>query len=59
MAVARPLRLLGAATIILVLVLIFQVSKNSAPLVGSTGGKLSNGMKKDPLLDRTLPFLFP
>lgn len=53
MAVARPLRLLGAATIILVLVLIFQVSKNSAPLVGSTGGKLSNGMKKDPLLDPT------
>jgi mannosyltransferase len=51
MAVARPIRLLGAVGILMVLVLIFRLSKDSTPFV-SDGGKLVNGMKHDPLLDR-------
>lgn len=56
MAVARPIRLLGAASILLVLFLIFQLRKTATPLVGTfgSGDKLVNGMKKDPLLDRML-----
>lgn len=60
MAVARPIRLLGAASILLVLFLIFQLRKSAAPLVATFGSgdkltdKLTHGMTKDPLLDRTL-----
>ncbi|KAL2001495.1 hypothetical protein VTN02DRAFT_1677 [Thermoascus thermophilus] len=53
MAVARPIRLLGAATIIIVLVLVFQLTKHSTPLVGLKGEKLNHGMTRDPLLDPT------
>lgn len=52
MAVARPLRLLGAVTILLILVLIFQFSGSPTGFPGR--GKLASGMKKDPLLDRML-----
>lgn len=55
MAVARPIRMLGAASIILCLFLIFQLNKGPTTLLGSQG-KLSS-MKADPLLQRTFgPF---
>lgn len=50
MAVARPIRMLGAASIILCLFLIFQLNKGPTTLLGSQG-KLSS-MKADPLLQR-------
>lgn len=50
MAVARPIRMLGAAAIILCLFLIFQLNKGPTPLIGRQG-KLYNG-KSDPLLER-------
>jgi mannosyltransferase len=53
MAVARPIRLLGAFTILLVLILVFQFSRTSTPFIGK-GGRLTDGMKKDPLLDRMI-----
>lgn len=55
MAVARPIRMLGAASIILCLFLIFQLNKGPTTVLGSQG-KLSS-MKADPLLQRALvPF---
>lgn len=55
MAVARPIRMLGAASIILCLFLIFQLNKGPTTLLGSQG-KLSS-MKADPLLQRALVLL--
>lgn len=55
MAVARPIRMLGAASIVLCLFLIFQLNKGPTPLLRHQG-KLSS-MKSDPLLQRVLfPF---
>lgn len=48
MAVARPIRMLGAACILLCLFLLFQLNQGPTSL----GSRLLNGMKKDPLLDR-------
>ena len=50
MAVARPIRMLGAACIILCLFLIFQMN-NKGPSAIITKGPYE-GMKRDPLLDR-------
>lgn len=51
MAVARPIRMLGAASIVICLFLIFQLNKGPTPLIGRQGHRL-NGMKSDPLLER-------
>ena len=52
MAVARPIRMLGAASIVICLFLIFQLNKGPTPLIGRQGHRLFNGMKSDPLLER-------
>jgi hypothetical protein len=52
MAVARPIRMIGAACILLCLFLIFQINQSDGPSFISKGSKGYNGMKKDPLLDR-------
>lgn len=60
MAVARPIRMLGAASIVICLFLIFQLNKGPTPLIGRQGHRLFNGMKSDPLLERAWmlrPFL--
>ncbi|OXV07039.1 hypothetical protein Egran_05195 [Elaphomyces granulatus] len=49
MAVARPIRVLGAACILLILFLVFEITKPFIPQYG----KLGQGMKRDPLLDPT------
>jgi mannosyltransferase len=59
MAVARPIRMLGAACILLCLFLIFQVNQSHGPSFISKGSKDYNGMKKDPLLDRESHLRFP
>jgi mannosyltransferase len=51
MAVARPIRVLGAACILLILFLVFEISRPFTPKYG----KLTHGMKSDPLLDRKEP----
>lgn len=51
MAIARPIRMLGAACILLTLFLVFQL--NNEPQ--NTTSKLTHGMTRDPLLDRVLP----
>jgi len=48
MAIARPIRMLGAVCILLCLFLVFQLRQDS---FGSTS-KLRHGMTRDPLLDR-------
>jgi mannosyltransferase len=48
MAIARPIRMLGAACILLCLFLVFQLHQSPS----SDGSKLIHGMKKDPLVDR-------
>lgn len=48
MAIARPIRMLGAACILLCLFLVFQLHQSSS----EEGSKLAQGMKKDPLVDR-------
>jgi mannosyltransferase len=48
MAVARPIRVLGAACILLMLFLVFEITRPFTPQYG----KLGQGMKRDPLLDR-------
>ncbi|EAL86030.1 hypothetical protein KXW98_001409 [Aspergillus fumigatus] len=53
MAVARPIRMIGAACILLCLFLIFQVNQSHGPSFISKGSKEYNGMKRDPLLDPT------
>lgn len=53
MAIARPIRLLGALGILLVISVIFYVSHPTQSLI-SIGSRLTDGMKRDPLLDRTL-----
>lgn len=59
MAVARPIRMLGAASIVICLFLIFQLNKGPSPLIGRQGHRLFNGMKSDPLLERAYtPLLF-
>jgi mannosyltransferase len=47
MAVARPIRVLGAACILLMLFLVFEVTRPFTPQYGKL-----EGMKRDPLLDR-------
>ncbi|KAJ5319008.1 hypothetical protein N7541_006628 [Penicillium brevicompactum] len=49
MAIARPIRMLGAACILLCLFLVFQLHQGSS----EEGTKLTHGMKKDPLVDPT------
>jgi hypothetical protein len=49
MAIARPIRMLGAACILLCLFLVFQLHQSPS----EEGSKLTHGMKKDPLVDRT------
>ena len=51
MAIARPIRMLGAACILLCLFLVFQLNQSSS----EEGTKLTHGMKKDPLVDRGYP----
>lgn len=51
MAIARPIRMLGAACILLCLFLVFQLNQSSS----EEGTKLTHGMKKDPLVDRAYP----
>lgn len=51
MAIARPIRMLGAACILLTLFLIFNLHQSS----DKTSSKLAHGMSRDPLLDRALP----
>lgn len=58
MAIARPIRLLGALSILLVIVTIFYVSHPAQSLI-SVGSRLKDGMKKDPLLDRMFFFWAP
>ena len=48
MATARPIRMLGAACILLTLFLIFNMRQSS----NQPNTKLVNGMTRDPLLDR-------
>lgn len=51
MAIARPIRMLGAAAVLLTLFLVFQLrSGYSKP-----SSKLTHGMTRDPLLDRASP----
>ncbi|QKX63641.1 uncharacterized protein TRUGW13939_10812 [Talaromyces rugulosus] len=52
MAIARPIRLLGALCILLVIGVIFYVSHPTQSLI-SVGSRLQDGMKSDPLLDPT------
>jgi mannosyltransferase len=51
MAIARPIRMLGAACILLTLFLVFQLNQSS----DKPSTKLVHGMTRDPLLDRALP----
>lgn len=51
MAIARPIRMLGAACILLCLFLVFQLRQDNP----SATSKLVHGMSRDPLLDRALP----
>jgi mannosyltransferase len=51
MAIARPIRMLGAACILLTLFLVFQLNKDPQ----NPTSKLTHGMTRDPLLDRELP----
>lgn len=51
MAIARPIRMLGAACILLTLFLVFQLNQSS----DKPSSKLVHGMTRDPLLDRALP----
>ena len=55
MAVARPIRMLSAACVVLVIFLVFQM-KRSPSYVGMGPGEY-NGMTADPLNDRTLSLL--
>lgn len=48
MAVARPIRMLGAACIVLILFMIFQLNKEPVSPKGDNVG----GLKSDPLLAR-------
>lgn len=48
MAIARPIRMLGAACILLCLFLVFQLRQDSP----KSTSKLVHGMTRDPLLDR-------
>lgn len=48
MAIARPIRMLGAACILLCLFLVFQLRQGSP----NPSSKLVHGMTRDPLLDR-------
>lgn len=48
MAIARPIRMLGAACILLCLFIVFQLHQDHS----EQGAKLIHGMKKDPLVDR-------
>jgi mannosyltransferase len=49
MAIARPIRMLGAVCILLCLFLVFQL--HQSPI--EEGSKLTHGMQKDPLVDRS------
>lgn len=56
MAVARPVRFLGAVSVILVFVLIYQYLR-PVPTISVPGAVVGNGekidnMERDPLLDR-------
>lgn len=48
MAIARPIRMLGAACVLLTLFLIFNLRQST----DQPTTKLTNGMTRDPLLDR-------
>lgn len=53
MAIARPIRLLGALGILGVLLVLYRVSQSTQISSSSWGdGKLTHDMKRDPLLDR-------
>lgn len=52
MAIARPIRMLAASSVILLLFLIFQLRREEyIPSIGGQG-KLTKDFKKDPLLKR-------
>lgn len=58
MAIARPIRLLGAVGILGVLLVLYRLSQTSQiPSIASITGtdKITDGMKRDPLLDREFP----
>lgn len=48
MAIARPIRMLGATCILLALFLVFQLRQGS----DGSSSRLTRGMSRDPLLDR-------
>lgn len=55
MAVARPVRFLGAVSIVLILFLIYQTYQPAAPLqIPTHDAERINNWEKDPLLDREL-----
>lgn len=58
MAVARPIRMLGAACIILVLFLVFQVNKGPSA-ISIKGSQPYEGIKSDPLLERSFASPLP
>jgi mannosyltransferase len=54
MAVARPIRMLGASCIILILFLVFQINKGPT-YVSKGSNKEYTGIQSDPLKERTWP----
>lgn len=58
MAVARPVRFLGALSIVLVFFLIYQLTRPTTPIAvpDKKNGDTIENMERDPLLDRTLPY---
>lgn len=54
MAVARPVRFLGALSILLVFFLIYQLTRPAAPIPvpPKPNGETIENMERDPLLDR-------
>lgn len=53
MAVARPVRFLGALSIVLVFFLLYQLTRPVAPITPpNRNGETIENMERDPLLDR-------
>lgn len=55
MAIARPIRLLGAVGILGVLLVLYRLSQTSqipSIIAPTDTDKITDGMKRDPLLDR-------
>lgn len=61
MAVAKPVRLLGAFSIALFFFLLFTFVRQPPAIhtPGSQDGQIISNMERDPLLDRTLLLFYP